>query len=114
MNGRWIIDNVKIEVAYFKSEQSVSTSRKQKHIWENSPDMYPYLRTVEFNSYQIDVIPLEIQLNTNLLRGLDARVTEILRVLGLGQVDTNLIKKAIHPSHQGFIFTSLQLNSIEE
>ncbi|TFG33334.1 hypothetical protein EU527_08205 [Candidatus Thorarchaeota archaeon] len=112
--GRWIIDNVKIEVAYIKSERSVSSSRKQNHIWENGPDMHPYLQTVEFSSYQIDVIPLEIQLNTNLLRGLDERVTEILRVLRRGEVDSNLIKKAIHPSHLEFILTSLQLNSVEK
>jgi predicted nucleotidyltransferase len=95
--GRWILNGVKIEVAYMVSESALKQSRKNRYIWENGPDMIPYVKTVDFQGYQIKVIPLEIQLMTNLRRGLDDRVTEIIRVFSKEGYNFELLKISLSP-----------------
>jgi len=93
--GRWVLGGVKIEVAHIVSESAVSHSRENGYIWENGPDMLPHVMTMGFNGYKIKLIPLEIQLTTNLQRGLEDRVNEIIRVLNEGGYDATLLKKAL-------------------
>jgi len=95
--SRWIIDGLKIEVAYIRDDKSVEHSRANSYIWENGPDMYPYIKTLNYHDYQIGVIPLELQLSTNMSRGLQDRIDEIIRVLNSGEMDHELLKQALHP-----------------
>ena len=95
--GRWILGGVKIEVAHIVSESAVNHSRDNNYIWENGPDMLPYVKTMDFRGARIRVIPLEIQLTTNLQRGLESRVNEIIRVLNETGYDDTLLNKALSP-----------------
>jgi len=97
--GRWVVDGVKVEVVYIVSESVVNSSRKKGYIWENGPDMYHYIRTIDFHGSSVQVIPLEIQLGTCLRRELNDRVTEIVKVLLNKGVNIELLKRSL-TSHE--------------
>jgi hypothetical protein len=52
-----------------------------------------------FAGQPIPVVPLEIQLETNLSRGLEERSAEILAVLRRSGYDRRLIEKALSREH---------------
>lgn len=95
--GRWIIEGIKVEVAYLESVSSVQRSRQQDYIWENGPDMYPHIKEVHYQGSAINVIPLELQLGTNIFRGLEERVMAIIRVMRESGYDRELLTKALTP-----------------
>jgi len=106
--ARWIIDGVKVEIAFIKSDGSVKRSREKGYIWENGPDMYQHARVMDFRGYQINVVPLEIQIVTNMQRGLEDRVNAILKTLNKKDADYSLIKKAIHEPYLGTVLQRLK------
>ncbi|MBD3406562.1 MAG: hypothetical protein GF411_10650 [Candidatus Lokiarchaeota archaeon] len=95
--ARWSIDQIKVEIAHIVSEKAMKSSAEKRCIWENGPGMYPYIKSVEFHGYELHVIPLEIQLSTNMFRGLNERVSKILQTLQTKGYDKELLEKALTP-----------------
>jgi len=57
------------------------------------------LKQVHFDKYIIPVVPLEIQLETNMSRGLTERVEEIVRVFREKGYDQQLLSIALKQTH---------------
>jgi len=70
--------------------------------------MYQHARVMDFRGYQINVVPLEIQIVTNMQRGLEDRVNAILKTLNKKDADYSLIKKAIHEPYLGTVLQRLK------
>jgi hypothetical protein len=97
---RWVIDGVKVEVAHIVGPEGQKTSEEGAGIWEAGPEIWPHIHKVPFREYQVPVVPLEIQLETSLQRGLDQRVAEIQSVLRREGYDEALVKRALSAGHR--------------
>ncbi len=85
--GCWEIEGVEVEVVHVVAPGGHSDFRGTDGIWDTDPRIWAHIRTVSCASYKVPVVPLEIQLETNLLRWLgfgeerfEARAKEIIRV----------------------------------
>jgi hypothetical protein len=93
--GRWKIDAFKVEAAHIAPPEAQSPGDEGSGIWEAGPWVWPDVVRVVFGRYQVPVVPLEIQLQTNLNRGLNDRVSEILAVFQRQGYDQALIEEAL-------------------
>jgi hypothetical protein len=98
--GRWVIAGLKVEIAHIVAPEGFPTSAEGAGIWEAGPEIWPHLRRVPFAGRQVPVVPLEIQLETNLSRGLHERVAAIVAVLQEQGSDRRLLQKALHRKHR--------------
>ncbi len=103
--GRWMIAGVSVEVAHIAPPEGWSDSPSDS-VWECGPAPWPHARRACFEGYSVPVVPLEIQVGTNLARGrtetgedLSARVAEIARVFRAAGYDRALLEWALSPSH---------------
>ncbi|TXT54231.1 MAG: hypothetical protein BAJATHORv1_80038 [Candidatus Thorarchaeota archaeon] len=106
--ARWMIDGMKFEIAHLVSEESLRRTREKSCIWENGPDMYPHIKKIDFHGYQLGVIPLEIQLSTNMFRSIEERVSEILKILKKEGYDNELLKRALTAEQYASIIEKLE------
>jgi len=97
--ARWFVDDFRVEVAHIVAPEGVPTSNDGAGIWEAGPEIWPFIRTLPFASYQLPVVPLEIQLETNLSRGLENRVDEIVAVFQKSGYDRALVQKSLSKEH---------------
>ena len=68
-------------------------------IWEAGPEIWPHIRCVPFARTRVPVVPLEIQLETSIVRGMQERTAAILAALRHNGYDHSLIQKALHSDH---------------
>ncbi|MCH8906553.1 MAG: hypothetical protein IH840_05635 [Candidatus Heimdallarchaeota archaeon] len=80
--ARWKLDGFKIEVAHITPPTELANDPPEdgEGIWEANFVNWKYANLVDFRGYKIPLSPLEIQLQTNMDRGLEHRVNEILRI----------------------------------
>ena len=97
--GRWLVEGVKVEIAHIVAPEGFPTSADGAGIWEAGPEIWPYVRRVSFGEHRVAVVPLEIQLGTNLSRGLEERTTEIVSVLKKKGYDRELVRRALSGEH---------------
>ena len=94
--ARWEMVRYKVEIAHIAPPAGKELFTKG--IWEAGPDVWDYIITVNKSGYSIPVVPLEIQLETNLGRGLSERVDDIISVMKKKGYNKELVKKALDPS----------------
>ena len=97
--ARWYVDGFRVEVAHILAPEGSPTSTDGAGIWEAGPEIWPHVRDVCFEEYQVPVVALEIQLETNLRRGLEDRVEEILAILQQDGYDRALIQRSLSSEH---------------
>jgi len=97
--GRWLVDGVKVEMAHIAPPKGLPMSADGAGIWEAGPESWPHIRMVSFGGRPVPVVPLEIQLETCLSRGLEDRVATIIAVLREGGYDRNLVEMALSRGH---------------
>ena len=97
--GRWYVDGFKVEVAHIATSEGY-LSDGGAGIWEAGPEIWPHIRGVPFAGYQVPVVPLEIQLQTNLDRGLEDRVNEMIAIFQKNGYERALIQKCLATRHQ--------------
>ncbi len=97
--GRWEVDGVKVEIAHIVAPAGFPTSEDGAGIWEAGPEIWPLIRKVMFAGHAVPVVPLEVQLETNLSRGLEERSAEIIAVLHQRGYDRKLVQKALNRQH---------------
>jgi hypothetical protein len=90
-----MVHGINLEIAHITAPEGFPTSEEGAGIWKAGPEIRPYLRHVSFADLRIPVVPLEIQLETNLQRGLEDRAAEIVSVLRKSGRDRALIEKAL-------------------
>jgi hypothetical protein len=76
------------------------SSEEGAGIWEAGPEIWPYVRRIAFAGHPVPVVPLEIQLETNLSRGLEQRTAGTIAVLKRDGYDRELVRKALSREHQ--------------
>lgn len=97
--GRWAVGGVRVEVAHLVAPAGFPTSADGAGIWEAGPEIWPHVYPRRFAGYDVPVVPLEIQLQTNLQRGLEARAEEIVAVLRRNGYDRALLQKSLSRKH---------------
>lgn len=97
--GRWTIHSVPLEVVQIFDSAGIPDSLEGEGIWEGGKYIWDYAKTVEFGKYNISVVPLEIQLESNLRRKREARARNIIAALEKNGYDKNLLKKAVSSKH---------------
>ena len=95
--GRWMVDDVKVEMAHIAPPEGFAMSADGAGIWEAGPEIWPHIRMAPFGGRPVPVVPLEIQLETCLSRELVDRVAEIIAVFREGGYDRELVEKALAP-----------------
>jgi hypothetical protein len=97
--GRWLVDGLKVEMAHIAPPEGFPTSVDRAGIWEAGPEIWPHIRMVSFGGRRVPVVPLEIQMETSLSRGLEDRVAAIIAVLREGGYDRDLVEMALNGEH---------------
>jgi hypothetical protein len=98
--GRWLVDGVKVEMAHIVAPEGFRTSVDGAGIWEAGPEIWPQIRKVPFAGYHVPVVPLEIQLQTSMSRGMEERTAEIITVLQQSSYDPDLVQTALSTEHR--------------
>jgi hypothetical protein len=98
--ARWYVDSFTVEVAHILAPQGFPTSDDDAGIWEAGPEIWPHVRKIPFAGYPVPVVPLEIQLETNMARGLQDRVQEIITILQDRGYDRALLKRSLSSGHR--------------
>ena len=98
--GRWLVDGVKVEMAHIAAPEGFPMSADGAGIWEAGPEIWPHLRHVLFAGLRVPVVPLEIQIQTSMSRGLEERTAQITAVLQQSSCDRDLVQKALSKAHR--------------
>ncbi len=93
--ARWKIHGLKVEAAHIAPPKGFRTSEDGNGIWEAGPEIWPHIVTTVAGSLRVPVVPLELQLGTNMQRGLDDRVRAIIGLLRKRGHDAELLQRAL-------------------
>lgn len=94
--GRWYINNFKVEVAHIAPPSDYMKNKKSNTgIWEGGPEVWPFVKHINYKSYKLPVLPLEIQLQTNLSRNLESRINKIINLFKLKNYDEWLLERSL-------------------
>jgi hypothetical protein len=86
---------VKVEAAHIRPPLTASDPAGAGGIREASPAIWPWVYPLAWQGFQVPVVPLEIQLETNLTRGLAGRVAGILDIFCTREYNKNLLRLAL-------------------
>ncbi|QVK18938.1 hypothetical protein KHQ81_04300 [Mycoplasmatota bacterium] len=90
--GRWFMEAYKIECASIIPPEDYLCNKKESDgIWEGGPEIWKYKKYVNFDNYIIPVVPLEVQLETNLSRNYQDRVDKIIDLFNTYSFDKELL-----------------------
>lgn len=95
--GRWYVEGFKVEMAHLAAIEE--NSLRRDGILEFGPDIWSFVRYTPFAGYQVPVVPLEIQLETTLSRGLEDRLEEIMMVFREKGYDQALVEQSLSYAH---------------
>jgi len=98
--ARWVVEGVKVEIAHIAAPEGFPTADKGAGIWEAGSEIWSHVRSVRWGDHVVPVVPLEIQLETCMRRGLEERAAAIVAVLRRGGYDAQLIRKALREEHR--------------
>jgi hypothetical protein len=106
-------DVKELSVVQIADSGGIPDSLEGDGIWEGGKYIWDYRKTVMFDRYTISVVPLEIQLESNLRRGREDRVQSIVSALTKNGCDKDLLKKAVAAKHFGVIRDLLDAGDLE-
>ena len=92
---RFSLAGVKVEAAHIRPPLTASVPAGAGGIREASPTIWPWVYPLAWQGFQVPVVPLEIQLETNLTRGLEGRVAAIIDILCTGEYNKDLLRLAL-------------------
>jgi len=93
--ARLMVHDIKLEVA------NIQPLIQNEYIhgsgfWENGPLVWEHIKLVPYKDISLPVIPLEIQLETNMNRELESRIKEISRVFRTHGYNQWLVEHALN------------------
>jgi hypothetical protein len=97
--GRWTVHSFPLEVVHVSNSAGIPDSVHGDGIWEGGKYIWHYQKKIRFENYEISVVPLEIQLESNLRRKREDRVRSIIAALKQNGYDKELLKKAVAAKH---------------
>ena len=102
----WDIDDSLVSVVHVVAPGGHPGFRDTGGVWECDPSIWPRIKSVTFGGRAVPVVPLEIQLETNMARGytfsgesLEGRIAEMIRVLTEEGSDRSLLEWALRDEH---------------
>ncbi|ALC90476.1 hypothetical protein AM500_12275 [Bacillus sp. FJAT-18017] len=97
--GRWKIEEFEVEAVHIGDSAGIPDNLKGDGIWEGGRYIWDMYKEVAFQEYKFLVVPLEIQLESNLRRGRQDRAEAILDALRTNGYDSELLSKALSSKH---------------
>ncbi|WP_175989271.1 hypothetical protein [Bacillus sp. Marseille-Q1617] len=101
--ARYRINHYEVEIVHIADSAGIPDSLTGSGIWEGGQYIWNLARTTRFRGNSIRMVPLEIQLESNLRRKREDRVQSILQTMRKKGYDENLIKKALSKDHYSII-----------
>ncbi|WP_239616792.1 hypothetical protein [Cohnella mopanensis] len=93
--GKWEIDDFSVEVVQISDSAGIPDSVTGDGIWEGGKYIWTHAKFIDFEHYTIPVVPLEIQLESNMRRNRQDRVDAIVDALRTNGFDRELLNKVI-------------------
>lgn len=93
--GKWKIQDFTVEVVQISNSAGIPDSDTGEGIWEGGKYIWELMKCVKFENHEIPVVPLEIQLESNIRRNRQDRIDAILNALMTYGHDMELFKKAL-------------------
>ncbi|WP_342422077.1 hypothetical protein [Paenibacillus sp. FSL E2-0178] len=93
--GKWIIEGFDVEAVHISDSAGIPDSEDGAGIWEGGQSIWSYAKQVPFDGYTVPVVPLEIQLESNIRRNRMDRAEAILRVFKDRGYNETLLQKAL-------------------
>lgn len=103
--GKWKIHDFSIEVVQISNSAGIPDSTTGDGIWEGGRYIWEHAKLIDFEKHTIPVVPLEIQLESNLRRDRQDRVEAILEALRANGYDKELMRQAISNKHRERLIT---------
>ncbi|MCR8656632.1 hypothetical protein [Paenibacillus endoradicis] len=97
--GKWMINQFNVEVVHIADSAGIPDSDTGEGIWEGGKYIWSLATHVEFRNYNIPIVPLEIQLESNLRRNRQDRVDTIIHTMKNCGYNNELLKKALSHNH---------------
>jgi hypothetical protein len=97
--ARYKIHHFEVEVVHIADSAGIPDTRTGSGIWEGGEYIWNLAKTTSFRGHSIRMVPLEIQLESNLRRKREERVQSILRTMRRKGYDENLLKEALSTNH---------------
>lgn len=105
--ARWKIDGFDVEVVHISNSAGIPDSTTGDGIWEGGQYIWSHSKQVKFGDYSIPVVPLEIQLESNLRRNRQDRVDSIITKLNETGHDKKLIEKALSTKNLSYFYSKM-------
>lgn len=96
--AKWKINSVFVEATHKLPPKDHPYMNES--IWESGPNVWSYIKEVSFKGYQIPVIPLEIQLDTNFEREFNERIDQIIKIFKIKGYNEDLISKVLNKKNK--------------
>lgn len=98
--GKWMIQHFDVELVQISDPAGIPDSEMGEGIWEGGQYIWTYARLIPFGQFSIPVVPLEIQLESNLRRRRQDRVEAIIEALRINGYDRELLNKALSSANK--------------
>ncbi|MEH7443474.1 hypothetical protein V7201_14285 [Bacillus sp. JJ1122] len=110
--GRWMIEGMEVEVVNISQSAGIPDSLDGDGIWEGGKYIWGHSKNVDFGTFTVPVVPLEIQLESNLRRKRKERIDAIMKKLKVNGYNEELILKALSTDHLSFFILEMRKNSL--
>ncbi|MFC5528341.1 hypothetical protein [Cohnella yongneupensis] len=97
--GKWKIHDFHFEVVQISNSAGIPDSDTGEGIWEGGKHIWELSKYIEFETHLVPVVPLEIQLESNIRRNRQDRVDAIMKALLSNGYDKELLRKALSTSN---------------
>ncbi|OXM85591.1 hypothetical protein [Paenibacillus rigui] len=101
--GRWKMHSFPLEVVHISDSAGIPDSEDGEGIWEGGKYIWDKKQYVDFQSFDIPLVPLEIQLESNLRRQRQDRIQEIINVLKARGYNEKLLRTAVSSSNHEYL-----------
>ncbi|WP_373231341.1 hypothetical protein [Cohnella sp.] len=98
--GKWKIHNFNVEVVQISDSAGIPDSDSGDGIWEGGKHIWSLAKYVDFENHNVPIVPLEIQLESNLRRNRQDRADAIINALRTNGYDSELLFKALSNIHK--------------
>lgn len=107
--GKWKIDGFMVEVVHIANSAGIPDSVTGDGIWEGGKYIWSHFKNIKFGEYIIPTVPLEIQLESNLRRKRQDRITSIFEAMMENGYDEKLLKKALSSKNLSYFYSKVGL-----
>lgn len=97
--GKWMIDGYAVEVVQISDSAGIPDSDMGEGIWEGGQYIWDLAKQIPFETRTVPIVPLEIQLESNMRRQRQDRVDAIIEALLTQGCNKDLLERALSKTH---------------